>query len=94
MSGSLMRIDNTTSIPTRGLALYPRRDAAVPAEPRGSLKTREGLEEAQAYRTNEFLASDKGVTLPRFKRAFDLYQQNADARRTLFSGPFFIDTYA
>lgn len=95
MSSSLMKIDALVpSADSRRLALYAaQRDAVSPGR-RDLLEAREGLEEPATYQATELLASGKRVKLPHPKWAIDLYRKNIDARRTLFAGPFFVDTYA
>jgi len=90
MSGSLREIDIT--IPARWPSPYVRRHGL----PTGAPRVQEALERTDklVLRTTESLASGKGVTLPRFNHAFDVYQQNMDTRRTLLAGPLYIDTYA
>lgn len=94
MSGSVTKVDITIpSVPARRVALCARRDAVV-AKPGGTREIYPGPGEAAVCRTTEFLVSGDPISLPRFERAIDLYRKNADERRTLFSGPFFVDTYA
>jgi hypothetical protein len=90
MSGSLREIDIT--VPARRLLPLPRR-YSMPSEVAEVPDPRERTDKP-AFRTTESLASGKGVALPRFMHALDVYQQNMDAQRTLLAGPLFIDTYA
>jgi hypothetical protein len=95
VSSSLIKIDGLVpSADSRRLALYAAQRNAV-SRGRGELvETWGGLEEPARYEASEILASGKRIKLPHPRWAIDLYRKNIDARRTLFSGPFFVDTYA
>jgi hypothetical protein len=90
MAGSLREIDIT--VPARRSLPQVRRNDLLP-RPHKANEVRE-MADKPSFRPTENLASGKGVALPRFRHALDVYQQNMDARRTLLSGPFFVDTYA
>ena len=90
MSGSLRVIDITGS--QGQLSPYLRRDFLVPKN--DGLPRFKAPAEEVALRATESLASGPLADLSRFGRALDLYRQNMDARRTLLTGPLFIDTYA
>lgn len=93
MPGSLREIDITVPrVPAIWRSPAARRDAVavVHAE---TAELREGTDKP-VYRMTESLATSKGVTLPRFGHAIDVYRQNMNAERTLRSGPLFVDTYA